>query len=84
VAGCILPRGFHWDVDHQRGGGELCTTHEVWRIGAGAYVNVGPTSDVRLTKRRSRARLIWPEQALRPAASRPSRSKTRRAGRRRR
>lgn len=60
VAGTQLSRGLHWDVEFERGEGHLYTAHEVWKLSAGAYLNVGPSSDVRLAKRRSNAKKIWP------------------------
>jgi hypothetical protein len=62
IAGRLLSRGLHWDVDLPRGRAKLYTPNEIWEIGAGAYVNVSPASNVRLT-RDSNARRLWPRQA---------------------
>jgi hypothetical protein len=61
VAGCTLSRGMHWDV-HREKRAKFLSPHEVWEFGAGAHLNVGPTSDVRRPGRDSNARRIWPER----------------------
>jgi hypothetical protein len=45
VAGCELPRGFHWDVRREGGGTTIWTPTETWVVSQ--YVNVSPDAHVR-------------------------------------
>lgn len=60
VAGRQLVAGFHWDVQNPKAARtRLATTHEVWALRQGAYVNVHPDSYV--SSRDRGAKVVWQE-----------------------
>jgi hypothetical protein len=54
VAGCLLSKGFHWDVEAPRGGAMLCSSDSVWKVQGQGYVNVYPDGVIRGGKRSAR------------------------------
>jgi hypothetical protein len=68
VSGLVLPRGFHWDVQRNRGVGRLTTSDEVWKLNSGGYANVYPDAHVRVGKKYGRR--VWLASVAENAATR--------------
>lgn len=63
VGGCELKPGLHWDVSPATRKATLHTTNEVWHLSnPGAYLNVYPDAEVRLTRRVSGVKRVWPRR----------------------
>jgi hypothetical protein len=58
LRGGTLPKGFHWDVQVERGSILLKMATEVWKIKRGQYLNVYPDLHVRTTQ--DGGRKLWP------------------------
>jgi hypothetical protein len=62
VAGLLLNRGFHWDVERGRGRERIYTAHEVWKLTSrNSYCNIYPDGYVRVgrTLTGGSCRLVW-------------------------